>query len=1725
MAYGLRLKICYQTFTGLNLEFRISKRDYTGAAIERTGCPPAVRIDYGDGAADDFSTIMGSRATVQFYTETAGEFAEFYTADKREYYGELIVVDPAEILPDSRIWRGWIVPQQRNEKLEYKGPVSFVFMDGLGELKYMEFLNTDGNEYTGRVSYTEIITKILTKIEAGLEIHISTQFIPDGISPGANGLKNMFIDQCVYSGKSCAQVLEQILKGCRISQGYISGSGFDSFWAIQDLGALQYLAAQPIENTPATPLYFDRYNSTGGLLSTYSYLPVLVVDDENTYHMEPAGFTNWSAWDYVDFTAVYSNVENVLLNGGFEDGFNNWVPAIALPDPMLEIFTLDNGEHAMKIVGGNDYVTYNTRVIDQTFEGLKESTAGLRLKFSYNIFEGPTGIGEDSQDYVYYGIYMTRDVDGVKFCGRLNWDEATQKIYITLDANWDTLNAWRLYAINVNYVWEVDQFNPKVTPPAKFERASELIDYEMLIDSIPNDCSLTIVFFQYRYYEDADEPRDDYNLLIDNVRLDFIDADLLEYPSESNYRVLNDLRFIETGTEFELLQGSAPADPNKTNIYNSFLTTTESPADLILLYYFAVTGETYTYEDLMARLLMSNHRRPALSVDFQISTFDIFLPIMFLLDSNSSETNLLSFISLSINFDEGIISGNAVAILPFDETSTITSEEGERTAGESKTRPGGVSSHPPLTLAATAAEELTLERASQVLNLDLSAYAKTTALIHSFISTQHTDTPKSYKSLGVSVRQWGLIVSPFSDSVLFTRAFGATAENDGYMWVRHCCPDWSEQAEIITNGGFDYDLSGWTAGAGWAWGAGTGAEHIPGNVETLYQSLTINEHPKKLVFQIFVTAGSVSVQLDSYETFDFTESGTYTRYFSAGTPGTGNFTITPSTDFNGYIDSISIKPQVMIALGGAPLRGLDTNGDASAFEVRYTGDAVYIGLGTGATSTAAANNSIFSPGGFANILTASNIAAVGNNCGASVVNSTGHAFLGYGGDVPDDTHNGYTWINGVLKGYSDLMKFTGNISLFEADAARRITFPTAGATVYGAFMLGQSADINNLIWSPYSMPTTRPSVDNSFIKVDANGAASWAPVNGILPSGAIGDILYNNGTTWTVLNRGTNGQALVLALGLPAWATPAAYIGGSGTINYLPKFTAATTLGNSIIYDNGTKIGIGNTNPQTIVDITGTLNLGLFSSLHTVGCAMQGAANTGIEASLFTASADAGMRAGFSFIKTRGTAASPTAAATGDKVGFFGFKALGSSIQLTALVEATIDGAVSGTTVPIRLSFVTGTSGATRAERLTIKATGLIGINTTGPDRQLEINHATGLNLRLTYNDNNGGALNYCDYLLTSAGAGYIVSSASKFGIINTNPAYPLDVTGDVNTSTMYRVGAVQVFTAPLLSGAAGTAGQFLVSAGASAVPVWSTISYMSNPMNAAGDIICGGTAGAPTRLAKGSDGQILILASGLPTWGALTNAVPYGTMPNGAAGDITYLSGGFWQVLNIGSTGQVLTVSGGLPAWATPAVYMSNPMNAAGDIIYGGTAGAPTRLAKGADGQVLTLSSGLPAWATFSAMSNPMNAAGDIIYGGTAGAPTRLAKGSDGQFLKLVSGAPAWAAITESQWVTSTPGIYYNYYVGIGTTPDSLYSLKTAGSVYISGALKLGNIIDGPGVQSASFYIFNDTLSQYILNPNGTYCPPTLADTGAGSGVIYFSSTAAKLVYKDSGGTVHALY
>lgn len=86
------------------------------------------------------------------------------------------------------------------------------------------------------------------------------------------------------------------------------------------------------------------------------------------------------------------------------------------------------------------------------------------------------------------------------------------------------------------------------------------------------------------------------------------------------------------------------------------------------------------------------------------------------------------------------------------------------------------------------------------------------------------------------------------------------------------------------------------------------------------------------------------------------------------------------------------------------------------------------------------------------------------------------------------------------------------------------------------------------------------------------------------------DVFYNGSKLDSSEFTATNGTSIVLgtACVLNDKVEVVAYnytvgaftgVGGSGTTNYVSKWTASGTLGNSLIFDNGTNVGMGTTNP------------------------------------------------------------------------------------------------------------------------------------------------------------------------------------------------------------------------------------------------------------------------------------------------------------------------------------------------------------------------------------------------------------------------------------------------------------------------------------------------------------------------------------------------------------------
>jgi hypothetical protein len=147
-------------------------------------------------------------------------------------------------------------------------------------------------------------------------------------------------------------------------------------------------------------------------------------------------------------------------------------------------------------------------------------------------------------------------------------------------------------------------------------------------------------------------------------------------------------------------------------------------------------------------------------------------------------------------------------------------------------------------------------------------------------------------------------------------------------------------------------------------------------------------------------------------------------------------------------------------------------------------------------------------------------------------------------------------------------------------------------------------------------------------------------------------------------------------------------------------------------------------------------------------------------------------------------------------------------------------------------------------------------------------------------------------------------------------------------------------------------------------------------------------SAGTTTNITLSNTGNIT--ASGSVTASQITSNVATGTAPLVVTSTTPVAN------LNIGGnaanvTGTVAIANGGTGQTTKTAAFDAlSPMTASGDIIYGGTSGTGTRLAKGTDGQVLTLASGVPSWATpsgittLAAIGSTANANGATISGST---------------------------------------------------------------------------------------------------------------------------------------------
>ncbi len=358
-------------------------------------------------------------------------------------------------------------------------------------------------------------------------------------------------------------------------------------------------------------------------------------------------------------------------------------------------------------------------------------------------------------------------------------------------------------------------------------------------------------------------------------------------------------------------------------------------------------------------------------------------------------------------------------------------------------------------------------------------------------------------------------------------------------------------------------------------------------------------------------------------TFDLTAD----RSFSVGTvTGSGSTGYLPK-----WSTSTALGNSLIYDAGTSVLIGTQTPGSAKFMVYSTTADNHYQAVGSAPSLRFA--DTITSPTytGIIGMATASNNFIIGAAAGDMILsnntNSAGNFLFGTGATerMRINATTGNISINNTNNTYrldvTGTGRFTGSLIAatyltLSEDATYTGTYYTLGFSgnsnganrIFGArdgsdgiyIAAATSRDINfragggttnHLNIASTGSATFSSSVTSTGLIVNGQ-EFYYAPAN--YASGGFTRLLGRNSSTGRI--EGMSAADVQAFIGLSS------YISGSGTTNYLPKFTGTSTIGNSIIAESGNSIGIGTASPSsfsgyTTVSVNNATNGGIYNIL------------------------------------------------------------------------------------------------------------------------------------------------------------------------------------------------------------------------------------------------------------------------------------------------------------------------------------------------------------------------------------------------------------------------------------------------------------------------------------------------------------------------------------------------
>jgi len=257
---------------------------------------------------------------------------------------------------------------------------------------------------------------------------------------------------------------------------------------------------------------------------------------------------------------------------------------------------------------------------------------------------------------------------------------------------------------------------------------------------------------------------------------------------------------------------------------------------------------------------------------------------------------------------------------------------------------------------------------------------------------------------------------------------------------------------------------------------------------------------------------------------------------------------------------------------------------------------------TGYDNTAIGNSALYT-NTTGNINTALGSYALSNNISGTVNTAIGYAAGSY---ITTGSKNT------IIGSYVGTPTMSNNIVLADGDGNIRYQWDGTSNNFDGILKSSGALWVNTSAGSPNSMiilaqvaGTQPPTLGNSSIGVnttDFRFTATTTSTNFKSFSFSTSSLTNNSVRTYSMPDAS---GTLALTSDIPSGT-----ITGTGTTNYHAKFTGTSTIGNSLIFDNGTNVGIGNTNTSFTFDVTGNSRFTTGSKIATASGQLLVGSNT-----------------------------------------------------------------------------------------------------------------------------------------------------------------------------------------------------------------------------------------------------------------------------------------------------------------------------------------------------------------------------------------------------------------------------------------------------------------------------------------------------------------------------------